>query len=297
MLDVQYPEAYLYDKLRGTKVQTGVESAEKEGTYLCVGCGTEMRPVQGLSGLVQWHFRHKHNADGVSCNPDLALHKMAQGKVILLWEAAQQAGEPYMLRLPGPCLAKKACRPFIGEWDCVTAIGRITSEDRALIPPYIPDIVIRTGTETYVLEIEVTSLMEAKHAASEAYKASGYLTLRKRFTSFSQLAELADGFVADSEINFPHPCNACRAHYAGWLKEQEQQSAQLRRDTGRAEPSPDVRRLPAAVHQGVCRHDGCDKLISDNWFYCPEHFDWARREWAEAKTRSGYHGGLWGTYP
>ena len=199
--DIQYPVANTYDQSLERLRPINVTDAGKDKIYYCLGCNEEMRPYQGK--IRASHFQH--NVSTQNCNHDETLHKTAQALIEGYFNKAQSAGDSYMLRLADTGSAGKRASVFLGEWDAITPTATITLEDRVLVPPYRPDIVIRTEERIFILEIEVTSRMESKPLAYEEYKTAGYLTLCKSFKTFDELDALAEGFVADRAINFRFP--------------------------------------------------------------------------------------------
>ena len=126
--DIRYP----YAGVAGAVVHIG--DAKKSQQFVCLGCNQAMRPVQGESRA--WHFRHRPDAE--KCDPDRALHQMAQRIVAQSFESAVENKQEY--RLTRRC---KDCGNAAMDRNAASPDATITVEDASLIAGTRPDLVIR----------------------------------------------------------------------------------------------------------------------------------------------------------
>ena len=149
-----------------------------------------MNPVQGEK--ISWHFRHLSDQ---KCDPDHALHKMAQNIVIQSFTSAIEKNSEYKINLT--C---SDCSEFAINHNPVSPDSTISSEDTRIISGTRPDLVIREANEvTTILEIVVTHDLEDK--TRELYKISGIPVFSKDFKDFKDLEGLNTSFTADFSLN------------------------------------------------------------------------------------------------
>ena len=91
---IRYPFGLYGDQLHH------IDSGVRGRCYICPGCDQALGPV--LGGSRQRHFRHL--VEGLRCDPDRALHGMAQLLVSQRSREARAAGEAYEIwSLCGNC--------------------------------------------------------------------------------------------------------------------------------------------------------------------------------------------------
>ena len=192
-MTVQYPYALGSD---GNPVNIG--SAFRGNPFTCLGCGRAMVAKKGRKR--QAHFAHNPpHSDG--CDPDTALHQMAQALVLAHFDDALAKGRPYLLG--------RSCR------DCNAILSRNIAVEGSYIKPE-QELVEGTRTDVVVcflheppvaLEIIVTHDLEDDTRAK--YEDSGISVFLKYFASFDDLTGLHTQFVADDSINENLTCSDC----------------------------------------------------------------------------------------
>ena len=192
--DILYP----YAGVAGEVVH--IDNAEKSQQFVCLGCNQAMRPVKGEKRA--WHFRHLPDA---KCDPDNALHRMAQRIVAQSFKSAVEKKQEYRLTLM--C---KNCGEAAMDRNAASPSATITVEDTSLISGTRPDLVIREADgRVTILEVVVTHALENKTRLS--YKESGIPILFKTFKEFDDLKGLDSSFAADSSLNTEDLCEKCKA--------------------------------------------------------------------------------------
>lgn len=161
--DIKYQ--YALDESR--TIDIGSDNVVRGKEYACLSCGNVLIPV--LGEFRQKHFRHKIQ---VECSSETYLHNLAKRMFFQTYNECLNNNRPYFIEycVPTRCNACKEYGPCeIGHELKRTDLAKHFKETSLEIrdDEFIPDILLKSGSESLYVEIAVTHFVEEKKASSE----------------------------------------------------------------------------------------------------------------------------------
>jgi len=155
---------YALDESRALDI--GSDDVVRGKEYTCLSCGNVLIPV--LGEIRQRHFRHKIQVD---CSSETYLHNLAKRMFFQTYNECLNNSRPYFLEycVPTHCNACKEYGPcetghVLKCTDLTQHFKEISMESRD--SEFIPDILLKRGSETLYVEIAVTHFVEENKTSS-----------------------------------------------------------------------------------------------------------------------------------
>lgn len=160
--DIKYQ--YALDESR--TIDIGSDHIVRGKEYTCLSCSNVLIPV--LGEFRQKHFRHKIQVD---CSAETYLHNLAKRMFFRTYNECLNNNRPYFIEycVPTYCNACKGSGPCpighkLKRTDLTKHFKEIVLETRD--DEFIPDILLKSGSESLYVEIAVTHYVEDKKASS-----------------------------------------------------------------------------------------------------------------------------------
>lgn len=160
--DIKYQ--YAIDESR--TIDIGSDKVVRGKEYTCLSCGNALIPV--LGEIRQKHFRHKNQ---IECSSETYLHNLAKRMFFQTYKECLSNNQPYFLGyyVPTRCNACNGYGPCeigheLKRTDLTMHFKEIFLEARD--GKFIPDILLKRGSESLFVEIAVTHFVEENKASS-----------------------------------------------------------------------------------------------------------------------------------